>query len=251
MTWPIKLALLISGGGTTMEQILVACYSGILKGLIEPTLVIASKDKIGGIQRAIDVGFPRDRILLCGRRRYESDHDFGLSLLSLLVTHHIDLVGQFGWLCKTPENVIERYENRIINQHPGPLDHGYLGFGGEGMYGRRVHCARLFFARTTGNPRDQYSEATTHIVTARYDDGPAIGRTVVPILLGDDVTSLQERILPEEHKLQIAVLKMIAESGGADKLRGLYERDERLVLPGQESLLSMSKLVAGMLFPKG
>lgn len=247
----LRLALLISGSGTTMEQILLACYNGLLKGLVEPVLVIASKYGIGGIDRARRVGFPEKDIMICDPKMFRSREEWGETLEAMLRNSRVDIVGQYGWKSLTPAIVIATYKGRIINQHPGPLDFGHLGFGGEGMYGRRVHCARLFFARMTANPRDQYSEATTHIVTEKYDDGPVIGRTVVPILPSDDVTTLQERILPEEHKLQIAILKMIAEAGGEITHGMVDQREERLILPGQEPLLAMSKMVAWMLFPKG
>lgn len=246
MKLPIRLVLLISGGGTTMEQILLACYNGILKELIEPVLVIASKDNIGGIQRAIDAGFDPSNIAVCGRQMYASDEKFGNALLGLLGLCKIDVIGQYGWLPLTPENVIVEYDRRIINQHPGPLDSGRPDFGGPGMYGRRVHCARLYFARESGLEHDQFTEATTHYVSPKFDEGWVIGKTEVAILPSDDVISLQQRVLPAEHQLQIDVLKQFAEGTVAPQFRS-----SPLILGVQYKLLEESKRVAGLLFPKG
>lgn len=224
-----------------MEQILLSCRDGELNGFIEPALVIASKDGIGGIDRAKNAGMPNNQVKVCQR-----GHQFGGEILALLNYHRIDLVGQFGWLPITPTNVIERYQGMIFNQHPAPLDTGYLDFGGQGMYGKRAHCARLFFGRSTGLEEDQFTEATAHFVTEEFDKGQVIGRTRVPILPSDDVISLQERVLPVEHALQIRVLKEFTLG-----IVQVQPRTRRLIQLEQEGLLKEAKKVAGLLFPKG
>lgn len=229
-----------------MERILLSCRDGALKGLVEPALVIASKDSIGGIEKARRAKMSSVQIAICNRKDYFSNEEFGRAILSYLGGHGIDLVGQFGWMPKTPANVIERYDGMIFNQHPAPLDTGHPDFGGEGMHGRRAHCARLFFSRSAGLKGDQFTEATAHFVTKEFDKGQVIGRIRVPILPSDDVVSMQERVLPVEHELQIQVLGEFARG----EVR-VQPRESRLIRPGQEGLLEEAKKVAGLLFPKG
>lgn len=241
----LRLAILISGGGSTMLSIIRACQNGVLDGLIEPALILASKDGIKGIERARDAGIQTSDIVVCSRGG-SSDLQYGESLLALLGLHKVDLIVQAGWMPLTPVKVIKEYEGRIWNQHPTPLDTGHLDFGGKGMHGLRAHCARLYFSRKRGLPEDQFTEATAHFVTERFDEGAVIGRIRVPIEPYDDVTTLAERVLPVEHELQIATARQFAE-----KTVRPQPRESRLIEPGQEDLLLEAKTVAGLLFPKG
>jgi folate-dependent phosphoribosylglycinamide formyltransferase PurN len=236
---------LISGGGTTMEQFLLSCRDGDLSGLIKPVLVIASNEGIDGIRKAQDVGLPDLEVIVCNRG-CDSREKYGKRLLSLLRGHRVELVGQLGWLPLTPISVIRAFDGMIWNQHPAPLDTGYPDFGGKGMHGRRAHCARLFFSRTSGRDEDQFTEATAHLVTEEFDKGAVIGRTRIKIEPEDDVVSLAGRVLPEEHKLQIEIGRQFATGTVATQ-----PRETRLIQPSQEALLDEAKRVAGLLFPKG
>jgi len=235
-----------------MEQILLACQSGVLKGLIEPVLVIASKECIGGIKRATQAGFDPARIAVCGRQQYASIESFGNALLALLRIYEVELVGQYGWLCKTPETVIEAYPERIVNQHPGGLDPGYLDFGGHNMYGRRVHSVTLGYYKYLvgiGEKRwPQYTEATAHWVEADYDKGPVIGRIPIEIKPDDTPESLAAQVLPSEHTLQVDVLENIAR-GTIDP--NIYVRQERLVDPWRKLLIDSLVKEAIIAYPHG
>src|SRR3989344_4544644 len=154
-----KWASFVSGGGTTTAAIFDAIIDGRLRG-IKPTLLVASKAGIGAIEKV------RERISVYGKqfdmteddivvaeRRELGDKAWTDKLYSACFERGVDVITQNGWLPKTPEDVIRVVNGNIFNQHPGPLDPGYeLDFGGGGalgMYGRRVHCARLLFARRT------------------------------------------------------------------------------------------------------
>lgn len=242
----LKLALLISGNGTTAKKIFLACQKGELKGFINPAVVIASKDNIKGITRLKKAGFPNDRIFVCNRKQYNSQEEFGEAMLQIFRKHNIDLIGQYGWLPLTPENVIAEYPNKIINQHPGPLYPGHPDFGGKGMYGMRVHFARLCFARFSGLEKDQFTEATAHYVSPEYDKGCVIGKVKIPILSDDDVNSLSKRVRRIEQRLHIKVLKQFAQGTVTEQ-----GRDSHLVHKGQFKLLEESKEMAEKLFPRG
>ncbi|MDO8617291.1 MAG: formyltransferase family protein [Candidatus Uhrbacteria bacterium] len=248
MKKPIRLALFISGGGTTMEQIILACQSGSLKGKIEPALVIASRANAGGIKKALNVGIARDRILIIDPKRCASPEGFGISLWAVCRLEEIDFIGQYGWMPLTPQNVIDTYASRMINQHPGPLDPGHPDFGGKGMYGRRVHAARLLFVRQTG--RDFWTEATAQRVDAKFDRGAVIKTERVPIEPDDDVAALQQRVMAAEHRVQIAVLEDAAD-GRSPPAGGEMVREERLVRFGEEGILAECKQTAVWLFPRG
>lgn len=227
----LRLALCISGGGTTALEIIRACKSGRLKGIV-PACVIASRLDAPGINKALAETIPTmviDRV----------DH-----IIGVFKTQSIDLIGQYGWLPKMPADVVEAYAGRMINQHPGPLDPGYPDFGGRGMYGRRVHAARLFFVRAT--KRDFWTEATAQRVAKEYDCGEVLHRQIVPIYPDDDPISLQQRVLPAEHEVQIETLVMFTQNNAQGQVRS-----ERLIRPGEACIFQDAKRSAGLLFPHG
>lgn len=238
----LRLAILISGGGTTATAIIKACISGKLK--IKPALVIASRAGIKGIERIQDTGFPRDRIVILDPRTFKRSEDFADRLIDECNKYKIDIVGQYGWLPLTPKKFIKIYQGKIINQHPGPLDPPRVDFGGKGMYGRRVHCAILYFRRMTGH--DYWTESTTHFVTEDFDKGEVIKRTTIKILPGDTVEDLQQRVLPIEYRTQIEVLKDFA-----DGTVQIIKRPKLLVKDNELEFLKQAKKIAAILYPKG
>ena len=120
---PLRIAMLISGGGTTMEQIMIACKSGgQLFGKVRPVLVIGSRHGIKGLDRAMGHGLElgKDTFVL-EPKSYSEPLAFGEAVLTLCKQRAVDLIGQYGWLPLTPANVVEAYQGSMINQRPGPL----------------------------------------------------------------------------------------------------------------------------------
>ena len=240
----MKIALLISSGnGTTAEHIILAVHSGRLEG-IEPTLVIASRAGAPGIERAIQAGISKDNVVVIQPGNFENEESFGEAIIKACEARGVEFIGQYGWMQKTPQNVIERFQGMMVNQHPGPLDPGRPDFGGTGMYGRRVHAARLYFVHQTNH--DFWTEATAQRVAVHYDEGAVLKRKQVPILPDDDVMALQERVLPVEHEVQIETLRDFA-TGQVKELK----RETPLVLPGEEKILEECKREAIELYPHG
>jgi phosphoribosylglycinamide formyltransferase-1 len=239
----MRIALLISGGGTTMAAIIKVCQSGELAG-IEPVLVIASKPDAGGISKARALGIPEADIVVISPKEFETPEAFGEALITACHAKNVDFIGQYGWLAKTPANVCEAFKGMIINQHPGPLDAGHLDFGGVGMYGMRVHAARLEFVQKTN--RDFWTEATAHRVTENFDEGVVVHKIQVPILENDTPETLQARVLLVEHQVQIETLQQFA-SGTVQTIT----RTTPLVLPGEEGILSACKENAIKAYPHG
>lgn len=233
---PLNVAILISGGGTTMQAIIQACQSGELSG-INPAVVIASRPDAGGILKAQALGIPT---VLAG------------DLLEFLDKYQIDLVSQNGWLPLTPLEVINKYPSMIINQHPGPLDPGRGNdFGGQGMYGARVFCATLIYTQLTKQDFD--TELTTHFVTKNFDEGDLIRVTKSTIKyipdLADFVSAtqkLQSELLPLEHQNVIATLKLFQEGS----VNG-YRRSTPLIPTKNIPYLNQAKQLAIKLFPHG
>jgi phosphoribosylglycinamide formyltransferase 1 len=126
----------------------------------------------------------------------------GLAWLDLLGRARADLVVLAGYLKLVPPPVVAAYRGRIINVHPALLPE----FGGQGMYGRRVHEAVLASgARETG--------ATVHLVDEVYDRGAVLAQRRVPVLPGDTPQSLAERVLALEHQLLPATVLAAAAAG--------------------------------------
>lgn len=238
----LKLALFISGGGTTASAIIKACFSDLL--IIDPVLIIANKKDIFGIDRLKQLGFRKIDIVVVNPKTYKYPNNFADNLLDECTKRKVDLIGQYGWLPLTPKKLIKYYKNRIINQHPGPLDTGRADFGGKGMYGRRVHAAVLYFRRMTKH--DFWTEATTHFVTEEFDKGYVIKRQQIKINSDDTIESLQEKVLPIEHKVQIEALKDFADG----KVKG-FKRNTPLIKKTELKILKEAKRIAEIYYPNG
>ena len=93
----MKLAMLISGSGTTAAAILTAIQDGRLSGL-DVACVIASKPGIPGIERVKQFGLKDDQVAVIARKDFDSTEEFGEKMLSFLHKHEAEYVGQYGWL---------------------------------------------------------------------------------------------------------------------------------------------------------
>ncbi|RJQ27248.1 phosphoribosylglycinamide formyltransferase [Candidatus Parcubacteria bacterium] len=239
-----RLATLISGGGTTMQEIIKACQSGEIP--MNVACVVSSTPTAGGIEKARKLGIPEYDIIVVNPDDFRGgdgqvdQESFGIQILKNLRERGTTVVTQNGWLPLTPKVVIDEYPETMFNQHPGPVPE----FGGKGMYGRRVHAARLLFTRLTG--RDSWTEAIAQRVHNEYDQGSVVKATRVDILPDDTVDDLQQRVLPLEHRVQIDLLKDVA-SGNIRELAGR----EKLVRPGEEQILFLVKRIARVMYPHG
>lgn len=239
----IRLALLISGGGTTMEAILKECRpAGRLYG-ITPACVISSNAEAEGLAKARRY-LHEEHVIVVNRNNFARREEFGQAIITACRERGVTWIGQYGWMPMTPKNVIETFDGCMINQHPGPVRPGQLGFGGKGMFGRRVHCARLNFVRRTH--RDYWTEATAQRVHPEFDEGEVIKVVRVTIRQGDSTESLQQRVLPFEHETQIHALMDVMHHCVAP-VQGL----EPLVRPGEEELFEEVKREAAEVWPQG
>jgi phosphoribosylglycinamide formyltransferase-1 len=239
----LRLALFISGKGTTAMAIMAACKAKTLQAT-PAFLVMSSREGIDCGHYALNNGMSPKDLLVCDRKQFPSEEAFGKTLLAGCLQRGIDVIGQYGWIPKTPRNLVDAYQGRMVNQHPGPLDPGRPDFGGKGMYGMRVHCARLLFVRTT--QRDFWTEATAQLVAPEYDAGGIIGIRRIDIKDDDTPESLRARVLPEEHKLHISMIHAFREGTATER-----PRHTPVILPGDETILQNAKTTAKLLYPKG
>ena len=176
----VKIAVLVSGGGTNLQALIDAEARGEL-GEGKITLVLASKPGVFALERAAKAGI-EGRVL--ARRDFESVADYSRALADELSLAGIDLVVLAGFLTIIDEQVYERFPNRILHVHPALIP----SFAGKGYYGLHVHEAAL--AKGV-----KVSGATVHIVTPECDAGPIVLQKAVPVMEGDTPETLQRRIM--------------------------------------------------------
>jgi phosphoribosylglycinamide formyltransferase-1 len=121
-------------------------------------------------------------------------------VLNICRERRIGLIVLAGFLSILEGDIIREYAGRILNLHPSLLPK----FGGEGMYGERVHRAVLDAGETE-------SGCTVHLVDAGTDTGPILLQRRVPVLPGDSPSSLAERIHGEEHTAIVEAARMLIE----------------------------------------
>jgi len=241
----MNIAIFISGGGTTMREVIWACKNGHLSH-VNLAMIIASRPDAGGIEKARKAGFPEKDIVVIVRKDFSSPDAYGEAILRECKLREIDRIAQCGFLPKTPSNVIDAYKSMIFNQHPGPLDQERLGFDGQGMHGKAVHHAVLHFANRVGRPF-KMTEATVHRVTNEVDGGAILGRRLVEIWDGDTAETLAARVLPFEHNIVVETILRFSEYGGLQEFR----REIPLILPREETLLKEAKAAGIAAYPNG
>ncbi|MBQ9848834.1 MAG: phosphoribosylglycinamide formyltransferase [Clostridia bacterium] len=179
---PIKIAVLVSGGGTNLQALIDAEKRGDL-GNGKISLVIASKAGVYALERA-EKNDIEAKVL--ARKDYESIADYSNALADEMLSAGIDLVVLAGFLTIIDETVYKAFPNRILNVHPALIP----SFCGKGFYGLRVHEAAL-------EKGVKVSGATVHIVTPECDAGPIVLQKAVEVKQGDTPETLQKRIMEE------------------------------------------------------
>lgn len=187
---PSRLAVLASGRGSNLQAI-IDHFENLARERIAKVALVASN-------RADSPALIRAATSLIDFAHFDATDD-GSELLELLRKFRIDLVALAGYLKRIPPKVIREYGGRIINIHPALLP----GFGGEGMYGARVHEAVIASgAKETG--------VTVHLVDEDYDRGPIIAQWRMPVRKSDTAESLAARVLGVEHIVYPRAVEMVA-----------------------------------------
>jgi phosphoribosylglycinamide formyltransferase-1 len=195
----LPIAVLISGGGTTLRNLIEKIQAGILP--VEIRLVVSSNAAARGLEFAAAAGIPS---LVVEKHKSLSPEAFSEAIFGPCRKAGAEYVVMGGFL----KHVLipPDFERRVLNIHPALLP----AFGGKGMYGLRVHEAVL--AAKCGE-----SGCTVHFVDNQYDHGPVILQKTVPVLPGDTPESLQARVFAAECEVYPAVLRALADSRKANE----------------------------------
>ena len=178
----LKLAVLVSGGGTNLQAIIDAIDAGTITNA-KIDVVISNNANAYALERAKDHGIEG---MCISPKSYESREQFNDALTQTIADRGIDLVVSAGYLVIIPPQLIAAYKNRIINIHPSLIP----SFCGTGYYGLKVHEAALARGvKVTG--------ATCHFVDEGTDTGPIILQKAVEILPDDTAKSLQQRVMEQ------------------------------------------------------
>lgn len=191
----MKIAVLVSGGGTNLQAILESERRGENpNGKV--TLVVASKPGVYALERAASFGV---ETAVVRRKDYATSEEFDAALLGVLKDHGIELVVLAGFLSVLGPSVIAAYPNRILNIHPSLIP----SFCGPGYYGLKVHEEALKRGvKVTG--------ATVHFVNEICDGGPILLQKAVEVQPGDTPEVLQKRVMVEaEWKLLPKAIAMV------------------------------------------
>jgi formyltetrahydrofolate-dependent phosphoribosylglycinamide formyltransferase len=189
----VRLGVLISGGGTTLVNILDYIKRGQLDA--EVALVMSSRSTVAGVEKAKAAGID---VKIIRKKDYPEVDGFSERIEEELVAANVDLVVQAGWLClwKIPA----RYESRVMNIHPALLP----SFGGQGMWGHYVHEAVLAAGC-------KVSGCTVHFCTNEYDKGPIIVQRCCQVKDDDSPETLAARVFEQECIAYPQAIKLFQE----------------------------------------
>lgn len=192
MPTPLPIAVLISGGGTTLRNLLEKRDAGELP--IDVRLVISSNPTARGLEIAKAAGIPT---LVASKRKGQSSDDYAHDIFDPCRQAGVQLVVMGGFLKHV--TIPQEFANRVVNIHPGLIP----AFCGQGMYGHHVHEAVLEYGA-------KISGCTVHFVDNTYDHGPIILQQVVPVHDDDTPDSLAARVFAAECEALPEALRLIA-----------------------------------------
>jgi phosphoribosylglycinamide formyltransferase-1 len=198
----LRIAVLASGSGTTLQAVIDACEKGLLDGQV--VVVISNNSASGAITRAARHQIP---FVHLSSQTHNEPESLDREIAEALKQHAPDVVLLAGYMKKLGPHTLEAYRGRVINTHPSLLPK----FGGQGMYGKNVHAAVI-------ESGDQTTGISVHLVDGDYDTGRVLAQREIAVEHGDDAEALAGRVQAIERPFLIKVLKRIA--AGELKLSG-------------------------------
>lgn len=190
----LRIAVLASGSGTTLQAVIDACESGSLDGRV--VVVISNNSGSGAMTRAARYRIPCVHL---SSQTHEDPECVDRRIADTLQEHSPDIVLLAGYMKKLGPHTLQAYRGRVINTHPSLLPE----FGGQGMYGRHVHSAVIESGvKTTG--------ISVHLVDGEYDTGRVLAQRQVPVEENDTVAMLAGRVQSIERPFLVEVLARIA-----------------------------------------
>lgn len=194
----LRLAVLVSGGGTNLQALIDQIEQNKLTD-VKIEAVISNNQNAYALERAKQHGIPAEAVV---KKEFASRELFDEALLAAINRYQPDLIVLAGCLLILPESLVKAYPNRIINIHPALIP----SFCGAGYYGLKVHEAVLARGvKVTG--------ATVHFVDEGCDTGPIILQKAVPVEEGDTPELLQRRVMEQAEWLLLPeAVRMIAQN---------------------------------------
>lgn len=191
MKTPVRLVALLSGGGTTLQNLIDRVAAGTLR--VHVVGAVASRADAFGLTRAARAGIPTAVVEAKPKRDTFTDEVWAAAR-----AFAPDLVCLAGWLHLLP--IPPDFRHRVLNIHPSLLP----AFGGKGMYGHRVHEAVLAAGA-------KVSGCTVHFADDTYDTGPILVQKCVPVLDGDTPDALAARVFAAECEAYPEAIRAVAE----------------------------------------
>jgi phosphoribosylglycinamide formyltransferase-1 len=203
VTRPLRIGVLASHEGSTLQAILDACAAARITA--EVAVVISNNGGSGALRRARAAGAAA--LHLSSKTHPEPDA-LERAIVQALEEREVDVVMLAGYMKKVQVGLLARFQGRVLNTHPALLPK----FGGHGMYGMNVHEAVLAAG-------ERESGSSMHLVDAEYDTGRVLEQVRVQVLPGDTAATLAARVQEHERRLVVDVLGRIAQ--GDIRLEGL------------------------------
>lgn len=194
MTEALSIAVLASHEGTTLQAILDACAARQIAARV--STVISNNSDSGALRRALAAGATPVHL---SSKTHPDPELLDRAIVQALAGARADVVMLAGYMRKLGALTLASYRGRILNTHPALLPK----FGGQGMYGMRVHQAVLAAGEVE-------SGASVHLVDAEYDTGRVLAQVKVRVEPGDTPEVLAQRVQASERELVISVLGRIA-----------------------------------------
>jgi phosphoribosylglycinamide formyltransferase-1 len=211
----LRLGVLASGGGTNLQAIIDRCRQGELAA--EIVLVLSNKPRAGALERARDAGIPA---VVVEQREHPDRESFDRAMVSALRRAQVDLVVLAGFMRILTPVFLDAFPQRIMNIHPALLP-AFAGINAQRQ-------ALKYGVKIAG--------CTVHFVDPGVDTGPIIIQAAVPVLDGDDETSLAARILEQEHRIYPRAIQLFAE--GRLRIEGRHVHIDPPLTPREQALLN-------------
>jgi phosphoribosylglycinamide formyltransferase-1 len=206
VTSPLRIGVLASHEGTTLQAILDACAAQEIAARV--VTVISNNSDSGALRRARAASA---RAVHLSSKTHPEPGALDDAIIATLSEDGVDVVMLAGYMKKLGDALLAHYRGRILNTHPALLPK----FGGHGMYGLRVHEAVL-------RAGESESGSSVHLVEAEYDTGRVLAQASVPVQASDTPETLAARVQERERRLVVSVLGQIA--SGELLLEGLAPR---------------------------
>jgi phosphoribosylglycinamide formyltransferase-1 len=190
----LKIGVLASHEGTTLQCILDACAAGRIQGKV--VVVISNNGDSGALSRAKAAGIPAHHL---SSVTHPTQDRLDAAISAALSGAQVDVVFLAGYLKRLGPATLAAFNGRVLNTHPALLPR----FGGQGMFGDRVFEAVLASGESE-------SGVSVHLVDDNYDTGRVVRQVRVPVEITDSMESLKARVRECEREVVVQTLAAIA-----------------------------------------